>query len=223
MIKAVIFDMFETLITHFESPLYFGEQMALDAGIPEKDFAAVWDPTGEDRTLGKMTFEEALERTLRENGRYTRELFEEIRSKRIETKKECFRRVHPDVMPLLSAIKVRGRSIGLISNCFSEEVPVIKESVLYPFFDAACLSYEEGIMKPDRETFTRCLDRLGAEPHECIYVGDGGAYELESAREIGMPTYQAVWYLHDYLDQVCGRKDDFIQLESPLDLLDYIQ
>ncbi len=222
MIKAVIFDMFETLITHFQSPLYFGEQMALDAGIPEEDFAAVWDPTGEDRTLGRMTFEEALKKTLEENGKYSPELFGEIVSKRIEAKKECFRHIHEDIMPLLSALKVKGLFLGLMSNCFSEEVPVIKESVLYPFFDVACLSYEQGVMKPDREAFNRCLAGLGVEPHECIYVGDGGSCELEAAREIGMPTYQAVWYLHDYLSQVCGRKDDFIQLEGPLDLLNYI-
>ena len=30
MIKAVIFDMYETLITLFDSPLYFGTQMAAD-------------------------------------------------------------------------------------------------------------------------------------------------------------------------------------------------
>ncbi len=35
MTQAVIFDMFETLITHYQSPLYFGAQMAMDAGIPE--------------------------------------------------------------------------------------------------------------------------------------------------------------------------------------------
>ena len=38
MIRAVIFDMFETLITHYNSPLYFGKQMAEDAGIPENRF-----------------------------------------------------------------------------------------------------------------------------------------------------------------------------------------
>ncbi len=45
MIKAVIFDMYETLITHFESPLYFCAQMALDAGIEEHRFRALWEPT----------------------------------------------------------------------------------------------------------------------------------------------------------------------------------
>ena len=38
MIKAVIFDMYETLITLFDSPLYFGTQMASDAGIAEERF-----------------------------------------------------------------------------------------------------------------------------------------------------------------------------------------
>lgn len=38
MIKAVIFDMHETLITLFDSPLYFGTQMAIDAGIEEEKF-----------------------------------------------------------------------------------------------------------------------------------------------------------------------------------------
>lgn len=38
MLKAVIFDMYETLITLYESPLYFGTQMALDTGIEEEKF-----------------------------------------------------------------------------------------------------------------------------------------------------------------------------------------
>ena len=42
MIKAVIFDMYETLITHYGCPLYFGRQMAADAGISEEKFQALW-------------------------------------------------------------------------------------------------------------------------------------------------------------------------------------
>lgn len=42
VIKAVIFDMYETLITLFDSPLYFGTQMASDAGIAEERFQETW-------------------------------------------------------------------------------------------------------------------------------------------------------------------------------------
>ena len=67
MTRAVIFDMFETLITHYHSPLYFGTQMAADAGIPEDKFQALWRSTEHERTIGKLTLEEALEIILREN------------------------------------------------------------------------------------------------------------------------------------------------------------
>ena len=36
--QAVIFDMFETLASLFEGSSYFSEDMAKDAGIPEKEF-----------------------------------------------------------------------------------------------------------------------------------------------------------------------------------------
>lgn len=42
MTKAVIFDMYETLITLFESPVYFSTQMAEDTGITEEDFQNSW-------------------------------------------------------------------------------------------------------------------------------------------------------------------------------------
>ena len=70
MIKAVIFDMFETLITHYRSPLYFGTQMAEDAGIRREDFQALWEPTESDRSIGKVTFEEVIAMILRENHCY---------------------------------------------------------------------------------------------------------------------------------------------------------
>lgn len=47
MIKAVIFDMYETLNTLFESPVYFGTEMAEDAGIHVEDFQKIWRPTEE--------------------------------------------------------------------------------------------------------------------------------------------------------------------------------
>ena len=60
MTRAVIFDMFETLITHYKSPLYFGAQMAKDIGITETAFRKIWTPTEHDRSIGKITFEEVI-------------------------------------------------------------------------------------------------------------------------------------------------------------------
>ena len=222
MIRAVIFDMFETLITHFESPLYFGVQMAADAGIPETDFQAVWRPAEDERTLGYLTLEELLERVLKENQCYSPELLQKLADKRRATKEECFRHLHEEILPMLEALKEQEIKIGLVSNCFSEEAEVIRRSVLFPFFDAACLSCEQGLKKPDPEIFRLCMDKLNVAPDECIYVGDGGSRELETARELGMKPVQAVWYLKKDSLQPAGRMPEFAQAKTPIEVLKYV-
>lgn len=212
MIKAVIFDMYETLITHYECPLYFSAEMAADAGISEENFRKIWRETETERTIGKLSFEEVLERILKENNSYSEEKLRYIAAKRIHTKEETFRHLHKEIIPLLNALKERKIQIGLISNCFSEEAKVIKKSILYPYFDVALLSSEEGLQKPDAAIFERCLEKLQIFPQECLYVGDGGSFELEAAEKMGMKAVQAVWYLPQ-------RKAEFQQLESPLELL----
>lgn len=222
MIRAVIFDMFETLITHYQSPLYFGTQMAEDAGIPIDKFQSLWNPTEDERTMGKLTLEEVLEKILRENLCYSEKLLNDIVEKRVAAKIACFEHLHSEIIPMLSKLKERNILIGLISNCFSEEAKVIRESVLFPYFDAVYLSYEQGIKKPDDEIFKRCMTQLSVNADECLYVGDGGSYELETAKRLGMTAAQAVWYLKEGTTQPTGRKPDFVQLETPLDVLNYL-
>ncbi len=222
MIRAVIFDMFETLITHYRCPVYFGAQMAEDAGIPAEKFHALWQETEDDRSLGRVMFEEVVERILRENRCYSEKTWRNIVQKRIMTKRECFRHLHPEILPLFVTLKEKGLLIGLISNCFSEEAAVIRESVLFPYFDAVFLSCEQGVQKPDNEIFKRCMGKLAVEAGECVYVGDGGSRELETAKSLGMTAVQAAWYLQDGTMQPVGRKTDFPQMENPLEVLDYV-
>lgn len=222
MIKAVIFDMYETLITLFESPLYFGTQMAIDAGISEEEFQKLWKPTEYERTIGKKTLEETLQFILKEKKCYSEELFNKIVEKRKISKKESFTHIHPEIIPMLNELKKKGIYIGLISNCFSEEVDEIKSSELFQYFDAAYLSFEQGLQKPEKEIFIRCMNKLLVSADECLYVGDGGSLELETASEIGMKVVQAVWYLKDEAIQPSKRKNDFIQAETPFEILKYI-
>ena len=222
MIKAVIFDMYETLITLFESSLYFGTQIAIDAGIPEEEFLALWTPKEHDRTIGKITLEETLEYILKEKQCYSLETFNKIVNKRKKSKKESFEHLHLEIIPLLEELKKKDIKIGLISNCFSEEVEAIKNSQLFEYFTATYLSYEQGLQKPEKEIFYRCMESLGVFPEDCLYVGDGGSYELETASDIGMKAIQAVWYLKEGTLQPSKRKRDFVQAESPLEILQYI-
>lgn len=221
--KAVIFDMYETLITHYNCPLYFSAEMAADAGVPLERFQPLWRATEYERTVGKMTFEDVIIRILEENNCYSEDILKKIADKRTATKVECFKHLHEEIVPMLEALKERGIKIGLISNCFSEEAVVIRKSVLFPYFDGVCLSYEQGVQKPDKEIYRRCMEQLDAIPEECVYVGDGGSFELETARELGMTAVQAVWYLKEGTFQPTTRMDEFAQAVSPMDVLGYIR
>ena len=222
MIKAVIFDMYETLITHYSSPLYFSAQMCEETGISREAFRKIWTETERKRTLGLMTFEEAIEIILKENGKYSDELFHSVVRHRKEAKRECFHHLHEEIIPLLAELKKLEILIGLISNCYSEEAEVIRNSILFPYFDCACLSCEEGIAKPDPEIFALCVSRLHLKPEECIYIGDGGSHELEAASACGMHAYQAEWYLSAQKYMQGQIIPSFAQLESPLALLDLV-
>ena len=223
MTKAVIFDMYETLITHYSSPLYFGAEMAQDAGIPKEDFYHLWRGLDYERTVGSLSLEDLLERILKENDCYSDELLNKLIAKRVAVKEECFRHLHTEIIPMLSQLKEQGLLVGLISNCYAEEAKVIRKSELFPFFDRACLSCELGLAKPDVKIFERCMKELNVKPEECLYVGDGGSRELEITTALGMKAVQAVWYLQEGSTQPSRRMVDFLQAETPLEVLKYLE
>lgn len=222
MIKAVIFDMYETLITHYDSPLYFSMHMAADAGIPVEEFQALWMPTDTERTIGQLSFEDAIRDILMKTDRYSDTLLEKIIEKRIAVKKDCFEHLHPEIIPMLRKLREQGIKVGLISNCFSEEAVVIRESTLFPCFDAVYLSYEQGVKKPDPEIFTRCMKELQVKAEECLFVGDGGSHELEASDTLGMKPLQAIWYLKEGTLHRIKPMKEYEQLKVPFDVFKYI-
>lgn len=222
MIKAVIFDMYETLITLFNSPLYFGTQIAEDAGISENDFQSIWRPAEKDRTIGKVSLEELLEKILKTYDCYSEEKMNLIIEKRVSSRREAFHHLNPEIIPMLKGLKEKGIKIGLISNCFSEEAIVIKESELFQYFDEVCLSYDEGIQKPDLSIFNRCVEKLQVNAEECLYVGDGGSNELVAATEAGMKAVQATWYLREGTLQPTKRMKDFLNVDNPMDIIQLV-
>ena len=166
--------------------------------------------------MGKRTFEDVIEEILKVNNCYIAELFEHIVMRRKRSKIECFEHIHPEIIPLFESLKEKNIKIGLITNCYFEERDVIKESILFDYFDSVFMSCEVGLKKPDIEIFQRCMIDLEVEPEECLYVGDGGSFELETAKSLGMHPLQATWYLKDGANQPAKRKKEFTEAVSPL-------
>lgn len=223
-IQAVIFDMYETLVTQFCSPLYYGTEIARDLGLSPEEFLPGWRATEEARATGKLTFEETMERLMKAHGIYIPEMHRQVVEKRIAIQAYCFTHLHHGILPMLSGLKAQGIRIGLITNCFSEEAKLIRESKLFPYFDAPCLSWELGVRKPDPDIYRTCLRRLGIAPENCLYVGDGGSQELEAARALGMQAVQATWYRQAAFEhKQAALRPDFPQLSDPKEVLDWLK
>lgn len=224
MIKAVVFDVFETLVTFLGSNHYGSESMAEDAGVPIPDFQRAWWVHEYDRSVGNMTTDEALAETLRTLGVYSDELLKRMMKSRRDSKERVFseKYMHPDVIPMFRALKERGLKVALISNCFSEEAEQIRNSDFFEYIDVPILSYEQGVCKPDKAIYERCVQELGVAMNECLYLGDGGSRELETAGEVGMHPVQAAWYLVKGGDQPCYRKPGFRQADNPMDVLRFV-
>ena len=224
MIKAVIFDMFETLITLFEGKTYFGEDIAKDVGIDPKVFRKVWHETEHDRSIGRLTIEEGLAVTFRELGVYCEERVKEIAGKRLAALNDTFSAIPDDSERLLRELHKHGLKTGLITNTFSDERDLIRECKLFPHFDAVRISYEQGVCKPDPAMYLSITEELGVKTEDCLYVGDGGSGELYAARDLGMKAVQASWFHERAFEPhiPCPLLPDFTHVMNIMDILEYI-
>ncbi len=93
---------------------------------------------------------------------------------------------HPAAYGVLTALRDAGIARGLVSDCSSELVELWPEHPLQPLVDATVFSWQERRRKPDRHMYATACTRLGVEPGDCWYVGDGGSRELWGASQAGM-------------------------------------
>ena len=220
--RAVIFDLFETLITEWGHKKYTKSEMCSDLGIEREEFDLYWEEKEQERYLGKIDFVDSIRYVCEKCGiQIDDSTLEAITDKRIKTKSTCFDYVDPEVFQLLSHLKSMGVKLAIVSNCSSEEVKVIKQSRIYEFFDQVILSYEVGLQKPDIRIYKKAADLLGVAIDECVFVGDGGSNELVGARDAGMKAIQAKWYTNQHphkRESMAG----FLTAEEPLDILQNI-
>lgn len=220
--KAVIFDLFETLITEWGHEKYTKNEMCFDIGIERGKFDIYWDENQEDRGLGNISFIDSLRFVCDKCGKNVDDfILSQMADKRIKTKSLCFEYVNPDVYQLLEELKAKGLRLAIISNCSSEEVRVIKQSRLYKYFDQVMLSYEIKMLKPDIRIYKETADLLGVAVNECIFAGDGGSDELEGAKRAGMKPVQAKWYTNQFPHKR-NSINGFLAAEEPLDILKMI-
>lgn len=110
---------------------------------------------------------------------------------------ECFADVFTVIEPVVDlwqTLRSRGVPVAALTNVDPIRYRYVAERVAHaglPFeqwFDGITRSYEEGMMKPDRELFIRTLDKLGVKAESARFVDDIAPY-VEAARALGIPSH----------------------------------
>lgn len=95
-------------------------------------------------------------------------------------------KLFPEVLDAFKQLRATGYRLGLISNFEGWLEEVLVEEKAGDMFDVRVISGIEGVEKPDPYIYRLALERAGAEPQECVHVGDSIANDLEPATAVGM-------------------------------------
>lgn len=200
-LKAVIFDLYETLVTEFDPQWQPPTpSIAERLGITEAAMDEGWRRVHDARMRGVVSFREALHRICRFGGRagVDTAVIDALERERYEEKREPFRAVSGEIIAMLRDLRSRSLKLCVISNAAAEETDGWWGSELRGHFDAAVFSYEAGLLKPEWEIYGRGCALLGIEPRETAFVGDGGADELRGAARAGLRPVWATWFLDQW-------------------------
>ncbi len=107
----------------------------------------------------------------------------------------------PGVVETLAAITASGRTLGLLTNCTPDVADLFPTTGMGPFFSATVFSSIARLTKPSPASYRLVLDRLGADPADVLYVGDGSDGELSGAEAAGLTAVLVTPSLHNTYDQ----------------------
>jgi len=177
--RAVVFDLWDTIV-RFDpvSAREFTDLVARRLDRDPEEFAEVWIAGRPQRDSGPLA---DYLRSLDADDALVDELVAERRG---------WARTalvpQPGVLETLAELRERGLRTGLLSVC-SEDVPAAwPETRFHGLFDAEVFSCSVGLRKPDPRIYRLTCERLGVEPSDAMFVGDGANDELAGAERVGM-------------------------------------
>jgi putative hydrolase of the HAD superfamily len=196
MIAAVLFDLFETLITESRTQPPGVSAFAPELGCEREAFRRQWKVYRPEVVVGRSSFRQALAEIATALGRQPEEAtLHRMWRDRIRTKAEPFDQIEPEVLAMVSALRSRGLRLGVVSNCFPEDVVAWPRCALAPYFDCSVFSFEVSLAKPDPQIYLEATRRLGVAVAETWFVGDGMHEELSGAEHAGLYAFRALWFL----------------------------
>jgi HAD superfamily hydrolase (TIGR01509 family) len=221
LIKAVFFDLYETLITEWENNRLKAPYTIDGIGLEPDIYKQEWLARKDKRMEGAYPdFHSVLRDILHSQGLpIDEEKIDFLYQKRVASKSIPFKKIENEIIATLQWIRNIDIKIGLISNCAPEEVLGWNSSELPKLFDCVIFSYDVKIAKPNKQIYLTACKKLDVTPEQSLFIGDGGSNELSGASAAGMSAYHATWYQPQWLsEKITG----FPKINKPIQLIDII-
>lgn len=101
-------------------------------------------------------------------------------------------RYRPTIIDALPGLRSRIRKLALLSNMNYEGAARVRDTLpRVELFDHLTLSCELRLMKPDAAIYESCLEGLGVQPGECLFVDDSQK-NVEGAHAVGMHSFRFI-------------------------------
>jgi putative hydrolase of the HAD superfamily len=219
--RAILFDLFNTLLPGGDSTgTTTNHDVAVALGVDGEKFEALMAETWRERMTGGL-------------GDLTAQLTEVARrlggepsdaqvAAAVEVRLAYARgQMVPEsaTLDVITGLRGAGWAVAVVSNCTVDSATAFADSPLAPLADAAVLSCEARLAKPDPRIYERTCKELGAEPLSCVYVGDGADRELYGAWALGMRVVQTRQYAQSDPDWSGPKITNLSELPAYLDKL----
>jgi putative hydrolase of the HAD superfamily len=201
MIKAIFFDLYNTLV-RYEPPREELEARALhDFGV-EVTAEALGDPmqnadefmyreiavcplSARSREEKMSLYAQYQEMLLGEAGiKHDKKMVLALLGLMQQTRMDMV--LYEDVKPSLDILEKRGLVLGLISNIEQDIKPTLAHLGLSSQLRVVVTSLEAGSNKPGPEIFRYALRQAALQPGEVVYIGDQYQVDVVGARGAGM-------------------------------------
>jgi putative hydrolase of the HAD superfamily len=204
MKRVILFDLGNTLVQYYVRSEFPGildqaitgvQEYLRESGLLNLSRKSIWQRVEEENHEAKdyavRSLEERLIRIFQLDG-------SAISSRVIMDMCRCFMkpifavaRRYDDVLPVLQELGKRGYRKAIISNTpwgspanlWREE---LKRLSLDDKVDLAVFCRDVGWRKPARQIFDYTLEKLQAEPQDCVFIGDDPRWDLVGPRAVGV-------------------------------------
>jgi HAD superfamily hydrolase (TIGR01549 family) len=196
MVKAVVFDLYETLVTQSGTAVPRAGALGASLGLDATAYRREWKQMRPRVLRGELTFAEALTQIgTRLSAAIPFERVQHACDERIRANTEVFQKIDLELLALTRDLRAHGVRLATISNCMAEDVVAWPTSAFAPQFACAVFSFAVGVVKPDAGIYLNAIEQLGVKPEDALYIGDGGDDELAGAERAGLRAAQATWFV----------------------------